>query len=223
MSPHDQTLPHPTPFAEEANGPRRARQRLHWSDDEIEAAMSFDFADLRPLEVPVRIPVKEGKFHPDGAPRDFVLKEATADVARIYRNAQMRSTKLVDGKPAQIDGFADADLLLLHGCLFEVLQAPAAGAQPALPPHGVLAKSFISSLPNRVSRPLIAKCKHISGLNDDESIESLERQRKSLDEKIAQMRKERKGSSAEGGEGDQGGEGGPAPKGRDEETTSSSA
>ena len=171
--------------------------KTHWTDGEIEALTAFDFNDLEPARVPVRY---KG--------RQLVMVEATADAAAKYRNAQMKATKLQDGKPVGIDGFADADPILLSACLFEVKAGDPLSPTAELGPVGT---GFVRGMPHRIAKPLLMKLKHISGLNDDESEESLERQRKDVEGRLAKLR-EAKAAGAEA----------PGPKAPGSETTATS-
>lgn len=111
----------------------------------------FDFSNLKPQEVDVRLP--NGK--------DYVLKEATEDAFREFRTIQSKGASLSgDGKDKTISvgsGIGDADSVLLKGCLFERL------------PDGKLgpvALGFVRALPRSVTVKLVLKV--LSWLNDED-------------------------------------------------------
>lgn len=60
----------------------------------------IDFDDLQPVSVTFSYRKKQ-----------YVLKEASEDAAAKYRNAQLRATKMSDGKVTGVDGMADCAAL----------------------------------------------------------------------------------------------------------------
>ncbi len=109
--------------------------------------MNFD--DLAQVEVPVSIGGKK-----------YVLKEATADAVRKWRNAQLKATKLGDnGKPISLEGMADTEPLLVSLCLFEEVKE--SGKPDSLSPVSL---STVSSWPNRIVGALFAEATKISDL-----------------------------------------------------------
>ena len=70
--------------------------------------MTIDLSDLAPQSVDVRL-------H-DG--RNAILREATEDAVRIWRNAMMRATKPgPDGRPSTLGDLADTRSLLVAHCM----------------------------------------------------------------------------------------------------------
>lgn len=99
---------------------------------------------LKTIEIPVNI---DGKPH--------VLVEASADVARQYKNSIVRSTKFEDGKPSGVDGIADAEIELVSGCLFEIVNGK---------DRKQIHRSILSNWPNKAVKPLYDKVRQISNL-----------------------------------------------------------
>lgn len=129
---------------------------------------TLNFDDLTPIALPVRV---KGK--------DYLLREATGDAVAKWRNAQLRATRLGgDGKPASIDGLADAEPLLVSLCLFEVGQG---GKE--LP----VSVQTVRSWPGRITSALFARAKEISELEEKEDRGSLERRIAKLQEKLVAL------------------------------------
>lgn len=111
------------------------------------------YEDLAPIEVPIRI----GKDR-------YILREATADAARKWRNSIMSSTTVVDGKVTAVGNLADSEAYLLSMCLYPV-RPDTHGTVSNKPVH----ISTILSWPNRIVRPLFERAKVISGLEEETS------------------------------------------------------
>lgn len=112
--------------------------------------------DLAPIKVPVFIGEKE-----------YTLCEATEGVHVAYQNALMRATKFTSEegggmKPTSIDGMADAEPLLVAGCLFE---NKIIGNESRLCP---IPESAIRSWPHRLVKPIFVLAKKISGIDEEE-------------------------------------------------------
>jgi len=139
----------------------------------------FNFDSLELIEVPFR-----------HAGVDYVLREATGEAARQYRNAVIACTQFnSDGKPMSIKNVANVEPLLVHLCSF---QAGKMGAQVSL--------DKVKSWPARMVKRLFDKAKEISHLDEvSESLDSLRKKREEIDQKILQMEKaeESLGNSAD--------------------------
>ena len=124
----------------------------------------------------------------------YALKEATAATVVAYRNSQMKGAKLNSetGKPERLENTADADLVLVQGCLFERMD-DGKGLQ-----ERPCAMAFVKTIEGRFFARLVAKAKYISRLEGEETEESLLQQRDAIDEKLAKM-------TREGGDGPKGG------------------
>lgn len=145
--------------------------------------------DLAPQQLPVTLandPALKGKT------RKCVLREASEDAACRYRNALLRATKLgPDGKPASIDGMADADPILVHGCLFEEYEQ---GGETKYRPFTL---KQVQDMPARVVQALCAKAKEMSKIDEGaDTAESLDKQITSLQERRARLAAEENGDSA---------------------------
>lgn len=107
----------------------------------------MDFDDLAPQSVAVTIKGQK-----------YVLREATEEAARQYRNAQYRSMKMgPDGKPSSLDGMADTGSILVSGCLFAVT---ATGESP-------VPLTAVRLWPARIVGPLFERAKFLSNLDQD--------------------------------------------------------
>lgn len=125
--------------------------------------MVFDSLEL------TRVPVKI-------AGAAYVLQEATAGAARDYRNAQMKTFKISDGKMTGMEGTADLDLILVSLCLFKEMSTP--GAYQPVP------LVQVQEWPDKVIKALSTKAKEISDLDDQDTVET-------VDKKIADLQKKR--------------------------------
>lgn len=132
----------------------------------------LNFDSLALIEVPVTI---EGK--------KYVLREASEAAAADYRNASIAGAKVEDGQLTEMpSNLAGVQALLVARCLF-----PLEGGEPSPRP---IAQNVLNGWPSRVIKPLFEKVKEISELDEDESLEELQKQRSKLDERIAKLKKE---------------------------------
>jgi len=113
--------------------------------------------------------------------KDYVLKEATADVRIRYQNAQIASMERVGDRLFGKEGIADTELLLVQGCLFERTDKG----------DGAVAMGFVKALGGRLVAQLFEDAKRISDIGQPATIEyidaeiaKLEQQRKLLLEKL---------------------------------------
>jgi hypothetical protein len=107
---------------------------------------------------------------------EYELREATGEAATTYRNAMLKATQLgPNGKPKSLDGFANAEPLLVSLCLFKK--------------DGVGWSSVdldvIKSWPSRVQKELFNRAKEMSDLDENENADALYKQRERLDKLIA--------------------------------------
>lgn len=134
----------------------------------------LDFSDLTAIEEPVPI----GKDN-------FILKEASGDVAIKHRNAIIACSKMTDGKITGIKGLPETETKLVSMCLFwncpenEKLH------------NKEVSEAIIRSWPQRVQKALYKRIKDISEMDDDESLESLIKQRDELNKKIDQLQEDK--------------------------------
>lgn len=151
--------------------------------------------DLEPVEVPV-------SFKLNGQAFRYVLTEASEDAYCKWRNYQIAATKFVDGKAAGWTNMADSKPLLVSLCLYapgpdgKIRRGPDGNPLPA----DQVKLAAVRGWPTKIVTPLFVRAKDISGLNEEETEESLLKQRAEIDEKLAALGKEdpAKNSSAAG-------------------------
>lgn len=125
---------------------------------------ALNFSDLALIEIPVKFPNKT-----------YTLREASGDIATSYRNRAMACSKFGEnGKIVAIEGMADLEPYLVHCCLLDE-------------EGNRLPEAMIRNWPARIVKDLFNKAKEISGL-DEESEESLLKQRESIDAKLAALK-----------------------------------
>ncbi|MEM2932494.1 MAG: hypothetical protein QXI61_06605 [Nitrososphaerota archaeon] len=106
--------------------------------------MKFDFSNLSVIEVPV--------IGPDG--QKYVLKEATAKVAKEFNNARISGVVLgPTGKPQRLESIGELESLLVSLCLFHE------DGRPVL-------RQQIEKWPAKVVKSLFDEAKRISGLDE---------------------------------------------------------
>jgi hypothetical protein len=109
----------------------------------------LDFSDLTPIEFPFSYKGKK-----------YVLCEASADAASKYRNALLKNAKPgPDGRLASYGEMAEAELVLVAGCLFEAYPDKD-GAEKRRP----VTVQQLREFPNRVTKPLFERAQKISEL-----------------------------------------------------------
>jgi len=141
----------------------------------------FDFADLRPASVPVN-------NIPRAPNRKFVLKEASTEAARRYRNAAMKAAKMQDAKVVGVEGLADADPLLVSLCLFEINDKVTVNGQPQLV---ATSPQLVASLEHRVTKRLAEWVRFHSDLKEEpQTEEALEKEIGKLNERLAKLRED---------------------------------
>ena len=116
--------------------------------------------------------------------RKHVVKEANGGIAKQYKNACMRGTKMDDGKIVGMEGLADAEYLLVSLCTFsvdtlgngELLERP-------------VPQKIVESWPNHISSKLYTWIKEHSHLHEAENEEQLTREIEKLQERLVKLRK----------------------------------
>lgn len=110
--------------------------------------------------------------------RQFVLMEALeADINR-YKDLQLSKAKINEGEFAGIEGIHVTEASFLASCLYEKKD------------NGQLEQcdlDTVVSLPGRISKKLFKKLEHISGLDDDKSVEQIRKEMKTLQKKLDKM------------------------------------
>lgn len=150
--------------------------------------MEFEDEDL--TEVPVTI----------GSHR-LILQEANGDIVVQHRNAVLAYTRYNDqGNIASISGIASAEPLLISKCLYTTVPVDKDKPDGPVVKGKLVGLEFVSNLRHRVMKKLFNRIKEISDMNDDESVEALEKQRDELNKKIAEIKKtEEKVKNLQGG------------------------
>ncbi len=100
--------------------------------------------------------------------KQYVLKEATEAAHCEYRNTVQKAIKWSEGKQVGVGDMENANSLLLSLCLFELYQ-PKKDSDTVAERPVILQQ--IRSWPRRVTRPLIERCKQISGIIKEETQE----------------------------------------------------
>ena len=134
--------------------------------------VSLDFSSVAEIEVPVKV-------------RDstYTLREASGEAAAKYRSAAAACMKMVDGKTVGISGIGEVESLLVSLCLFD-------------DKNKLVKRELINSWPAKIVKALFERCKEISGLDEDASIESLKKQRDKLNEQIKTLEDDALGNSS---------------------------
>lgn len=132
----------------------------------------LDFDSLELTEVPVKLGGKK-----------YILKEASIEAHRLYTNKAVGSTKLSkDGTVTSIVGAADIQPYLVSLCLFY---------EGGDGKHHPVSEQVIKSWPSRVGKKLFQAIKQISDFKDeDDSRESLLRQKAEIEAKLAALDKD---------------------------------
>lgn len=139
----------------------------------------MEFEDEELLEVLVKI----------GANR-YILQEANGDVVVQHRNAILAYTKYnSDGGINSLSGVASAEPLLISKCLYRTVPVDKDKPDGPVVKGNLAGLEFVNNLRHRTMKSLFNRLKEISGMNDDESLESLEKQREEIDRKIADIKK----------------------------------
>lgn len=140
-------------------------------------ALEFDSEDL--VEVPVIIGDKR-----------LILQEANGDIVVQHRNAVLAYTKYnSEGNIASISGIASAEPLLISKCLYTTVPVDKDAPEGPVVKGKLIGLEFVNGLRHRTMKKLFNRLKEISDMNDDESLEALEKQRDELDKKIASIKK----------------------------------
>lgn len=127
--------------------------------------MVFDM--LTPARVPVTINGQE-----------YVLYEATEGDVCQWRNHQLRSTQMQDGKVKNLDGMADSEPLLVSLCLRKVVNNQ----------HLPVPINVVRQWQHKMVDTLFERAKLISGLVDEESEEAISKQIDKLTKRLDRVR-----------------------------------
>lgn len=129
--------------------------------------------------VPVEVPVDIG-------PTRYILVEADEATACAHQNALFKAAKFnTDGKPTGLgDGMAEAEPILVSGCLFELYQHQ--GGTKRRPVTLIEVKSWL----HRVVKPIYDKARKISKLDRGATASDLKKQVESLNDRLKKLREQ---------------------------------
>lgn len=135
---------------------------------------NFDLAENRFGPFPI--------IHRDKSKRWYILKEATGEDARVYRNTITSGTRFTkSGDPSHVEGIADAEPLLVSRCLFRVTIDEGIESEMLRLGNFTVADepvplAEIKTWPSRVLQPIYRKIREISGMkrDDEEAIKDKE-------------------------------------------------
>ena len=117
----------------------------------------------------------------------YVLREAKEDAVIAYKDISMRHLQFSEregGMAGQLSGGAEADAFLVSKCLFRIDGEGETRKELPVPP------TFVRNLPHRISSRLYKWVKSNSGmLEEEETIEVLEKRIKSDQSKLARLKK----------------------------------
>lgn len=114
--------------------------------DFVEEVHDYD-SELKP---------QEWKFRVNG--KQYILREASAEAGRLWRNANMRGASMKDGRISMPETMADSETVLVQACTFEVFGDPE--KERAVPIQTV------RSWKDRIVRDLFERAKKMSGLDE---------------------------------------------------------
>lgn len=127
----------------------------------------MDFTNLEPAEISFSY-----------RQRPYVLKEATAGIGVAYRNACFNAAKMSDGKVRGVNNLADAELVLVTGCVFEKRASGELGA---------VSVGWVKALPDKVFKQLFEKARDISGLQDKKDAVAIRKQIAELQKQLKEL------------------------------------
>ena len=146
--------------------------------------------------------LKKVPFKWKGIP--YFIVEASGAAVSKWRNAQMAGAKLVSGdngdaRAVTLGNMADSELILVSECTFA---ADKDGNLPVdawgnVDSNKCIKLNIIRSWPNRVTGPLFEKIKEISGLEETDTVEGLEKKITELQKRLDKLRKAKEDSEQE--------------------------
>lgn len=140
-------------------------------DKKLLEPMVFDADESGPIEIPVTI----------GATK-YVLREATEQAARVYRNAAVAGARLQNGQMSSLaEDLAGVQSLLLSHCLFRIKE----GKPAQKPVHRDIILGWVA----RIVRPMFEWVMEVSGLNvEDDTLESLQKELEGVQKRTAELK-----------------------------------
>ena len=116
------------------------------SNGDIFAPMDFSDAAKKSVDVTI-------------GEHQYELRQATVTAATNYRNAISNSFEMKDGQPIRVRNVANAQPILLLGCLFQK-----ANGKPC-------SREFIYSLRDDIHVKLVRRAKEISSIQDETDLD----------------------------------------------------
>lgn len=146
--------------------------------------LSFNFDDdVKSVEIPITFQNTK-----------YILTDASGDAIAQWRNANIKSTKISPdtGKVISMEGAANGETLLVSLCLYLADENGKLPMRDGLPDtHKLVPIQIIRSWTYRVVGKLYETIKRVSELDvADDTIESLEKEKKAIEEKISKKKKE---------------------------------
>jgi hypothetical protein len=138
-----------------------------------EITHTFAFSGLEPVEIPF-----------SWAGKNYVLREGSADVVSKFKNKLLSCARVGedgDVKNAGMQGLGDLGPLLVAGCTFEKVETPSGTA------YRQLNEATIRQWPERVVKELYEKASQITPMDDEETVESLDKQIELLQKKKSKL------------------------------------
>lgn len=114
---------------------------------------------------------------------EYLLKEALSADVYDWKNFMASQLKMEGTNVVSVGKTAEGDSVLLGRCLFQVGKEQAVGTQ------------FVKGLTSKASEGLVKKLKDISGIEEDTTVEAIDKQIEELEkkrEKLVGAREERK-------------------------------
>jgi hypothetical protein len=144
----------------------------------VDIPESLEFEILEPASVPVKIKEK-------GKVVNYILKEGSSGDVIKYRDACLGAARFNEqGRPVAVVGMSEAEPLFLSLCLFRV-----GTNDKGVERHEKVGIQAIKAWPNPVVNKLFNIAKKISGVDEDDSEETIRNRIKADQEKLDQLLK----------------------------------
>lgn len=99
--------------------------------------------------------------------KNYILREPAESVKIRWQRATMRTVTMTDGKFAGLEGAAEAESILVAGCLFELCTPPETGERPVAE---TTVRGWVSRITSRLYDDLHKMCPHLKGEDTEESL-----------------------------------------------------
>lgn len=122
-----------------------------------------------------------------GVEEEFIIKEATGDIVRQFKNMQLSHMLHVDGFIRPGPGMADTTSYLVSMCTYVIKKEEGSIEKPIR-----CSLDRVRSWSETMIKELYDLIRDNSGMNDQHTIEGLIKQRDELNERIEKMQNEKK-------------------------------